>query len=152
MRRLCGWMGIMTLLVLAAPAAAAGDVMNRMMQGLGAEMARINEGIWREDFEAIAGAAAAIAEHPLPPLLQRLELLAQLGTAAPRFMAADDEMREAALALKEAAEGGRIDEVVSRYQPLQQRCVACHRWYRRDGPGAAERREIVTEWGGSDEQ
>lgn len=131
----------MTLLVLAAPASAGGDVMNKMMQGLGEEMARISEGIWREEFVTIAGAAQAIAEHPLPPLLQRLALLAQLGTAAPRFMAADDEMKEAALVLKVAADGQRIDEVVSRYQQLQQRCVACHSWYRHDGPGAIAGRQ-----------
>jgi cytochrome c556 len=129
-------------MILAAPVVAGEGPMNRMMQGLSENMARINEGIWREDFEAIAGAAEAIAEHPLPPLLQRLELLAQLGTDSSRFMKADKEMQGAALALKEAAGGRQVAEVVSRYQLLQQHCVECHSWYRQ-GRLAQDREKIT---------
>ncbi len=104
--------------------------MAEVMQGLGENMARINEGIWREEFVAVGLAAEGIAEHPLPPLLQRLELLAALGTDASQFMKADKALQAAALALKEAAGKRRMGEVMSAYQVLQQRCVACHTWYR----------------------
>lgn len=117
--------------------------MEKMMLELSANMARINEGIWRDEFAEVALAAEGIAEHPLPPLLQRLELLAELGADASRFMDADKEMKAAAMQIRQAAEERRIDEVISRYQVLQQRCVACHAWYR--DPSRAQQQNALDE-------
>jgi len=121
---------VMSLILPLGVTAAVDGAMGQIMKGLGENMARIGDGIWREDFTVVATGALGIAEHPLPPLWDRLELLAGLGTDATQFMKADEELKAAAMALKEAAGQQRIEEVMSSYQVLQQRCVACHTWYR----------------------
>lgn len=124
------WLIVTALLLVPLHAAAGDGPMEKMMQELSVNMARINEGLWREAFSEVAQAAEGIAEHPMPPLLQRLELLTELGTDAPRFMEADKALKAAAVAVTEAATRRDLGEVLSRYQVLQQRCITCHTWYR----------------------
>lgn len=104
--------------------------MQRIMQGMGEDMAQIADGIWREEYDKVAVAAERIAEHPMPSFLERLALLGRLGSDAPQFMKADEKVQAAALALKEAAGERSIEPVLNRYQALQQNCVSCHNWYR----------------------
>lgn len=118
------------LMLQSIPALAGNEPMKSMMQGLSRQMARVNEAIWRESYEEVAAAAEDIAKHPLPPVMDRLAMLAQIGTDASEFMQSYRALQASAVTLKEAARQERIEEVVSRYQILQQRCVACHSWYR----------------------
>lgn len=124
------WIAGAVLAMWVSPNMAANDAMNRIMLGLSEGMTQINAGIWRDDYRSVAAGATSIAEHPMPPLMQRLKLLAELGADSPAFMRADDAMRAAAQDLKEAAEEKRVDEVLVHYKQLHQRCVDCHRWYR----------------------
>ncbi|MFO7592516.1 MAG: hypothetical protein R6X15_00535 [Pseudomonadota bacterium] len=119
-----------------SPCVAASDAMKEIMLDLSDGMTQINAGIWREDYQGVAAGAASIAEHPMPPFLQRIKLLAELGGDSSAFMRADDAMREAALDLKKAAMSERTDEVLVNYKVLHQRCVDCHSWYR--GKSAAQ--------------
>lgn len=126
-------LSILLILALLLPARLmAGDSgpMQPIMQAMGENMARIAAGIWREDYDEVGAGAVLIAEHPLPPLLERLSLLSQLGSEAPHFMAADEDLKSAALALEKVARTKKLDAVMRQYHLLQQQCVACHRWYR----------------------
>ncbi len=136
MRQRLEWLVVTALLMTPVRVAAGDGPMEKMMQELSVNMARINEGIWREAFDEVAQGAEGIAEHPMPPLLQRLELLAELGTDASRFMKADKALKAAAVAVTEAAARRDLGEVLSRYQVLQQNCVACHTWYRKSAAPA----------------
>lgn len=124
------WVVGVVMAMWASPNMAANDAMKQIMLGLSEAMTRINAGIWREDFQKVAVGAESIADHPMPPLLQRLKLLAELGADSSDFMRADDGMRAVAQDLKEAAVEERIDEVQVQYKLLHQRCVDCHSWYR----------------------
>lgn len=104
--------------------------MQRIMQGMSTSMVQIADGIWREEYDKVAVAAQGIAEHPMPSFLERLALLGRLGSDAPQFMKADEKVQAAALALQEAAGERSMEQVLSRYQALQQNCVSCHSWYR----------------------
>lgn len=123
--------GVLLALFLPLGAQAAeGGPMRPIMEDMETNMARIAAGIWRESYGEVAQAASQIADHPMPPLLDRLALLAKLGSGAPRFMDADDAMKASALALKAAAEAGQLEQVLSHQQALQKQCVSCHSWYR----------------------
>jgi cytochrome c556 len=115
---------------LSTPAMAEPPQMRELMGALGERMGEIGEGIWREDFAAIAEAARYIAEHPKPPAAQRKRVISALGDDAPEFRAADKRVHTGSLALVEAAESGQMPAVVERYERLVEGCVACHARFR----------------------
>lgn len=139
------WIGLTVLLLSPAVSAAGNEAMGAIMQDLSRQMVRISEGIWHEDYPRVAQAAEAIVEHPLPPLMERLELLARMGTKASRFMQADEALQAAALALKEAAGQQDMEKVMQHYQVVQQRCVSCHSWYRNSEQGSTSNRKAENE-------
>lgn len=130
MRRQYSWLWMIVLMQISTPMMAEGGPMDEIMLGLSEEMTRIGAGIWAEEFSTIALAAEAIAEHPLPPLMQRLKLLADLGSNSSQFMAADKALKAAALEVVAAAKQEDLEAVLNRYQVVQQHCVDCHSWYR----------------------
>lgn len=139
MRQLSKWLTGAALFLPLVSVAAENGTMEEVMQRMGEEMTQISNGLWHEDYTAVAKAAENLARHPMPPLLERLSLLAQLGSDASQFMKQDKALQAAALALKEAAGQRHPDKVMDRYLVVVQRCVACHSWYRdsasRSAPG-----------------
>lgn len=130
MRLLLKWI-VLSAWLLPAFSRAGDGAMEEVMQRMAEEMTRISHGLWREDYSTVAEAAGNLVKHPMPPLLERLALLAQLGSDATQFMKADQALQSAAMELKAAAKQRRLDEVTVRYQTVQQRCVDCHSWYRK---------------------
>lgn len=113
------------------PAAAEEPAeMLDLMRELGQRMDRISDGIWREDYAAIAEAARYIANHPKPPMKQRKKIIGALGTDAPDFRAGDKRVHETALAVVEAAQEKRMAEVAAHFGRLTQSCVDCHANFR----------------------
>jgi len=121
---------LLLLMVPSSPVLAEASAMQRIMQAMAEEMNQIAAGIWREDYEQVRAAAQGVADHPLPSFTEKLALLSRLGGNAPRFMQADEAMQASALELVRAAETAQPEAVLLHYQRLQQRCIACHRWYR----------------------
>jgi cytochrome c556 len=104
--------------------------MQRIMQAMAGDMNQIAEGLWREDYALVRAGAQGVAEHPLPSFTEKLALLGRLGSDAPRFMEADEALQATALELVRVAATRQSEPVLRQYQRLQQRCIACHRWYR----------------------
>jgi len=112
------------------PAAAESETLQSLMRELGDRMGQISDGLWREDYPAVAEAAQYIASHPKPPLQQRKKIISALGADAAEFRAADKRVHDDALELVEAARTGQMPPVVARYQRLMDGCVACHTQFR----------------------
>ncbi len=101
-----------------------------IMEGLGQDMQQIVDGVSREDWARVEQAAMRIADHPRPPLSERLRILAFVGTDMGQFKSLDEDIH--ATARKLAAEGQRGDgpAVIATFAELQSKCLACHQLFR----------------------
>lgn len=101
---------IATLLAGACPQAWADDAGNakplalrKIMQDMGKNMQVITDGISREDWEMVARAAPLIADHPQPPLAEKMRILGFVGSDTGKFKGHDEKTHQAAQALEQAA-------------------------------------------------
>ncbi len=101
-----------------------------IMVGLGEDMAKLNMGLWLEDFGAVTTAATAIADHPHVSADERQRLQAILGKDFGSFAAADGAVHDQAVNLAKAATAKDLDLTVQRLAELQTGCVSCHTGFR----------------------
>ena len=114
-----------------------------IMQGLEGDLATLAHGIWVEDQEVVRQAARRIADHPKVLPTQAAALQTALGGDFPDFVAFDQEVHKAALALAEAAESRMVvSDVFDGYLRIQRGCLSCHLAFR------ARVSEAVTDEGG----
>jgi cytochrome c556 len=113
----------------AADAEGAPNLVE-IMQQLEADMARIGHGVWVEDFDSIAAAARAVADHPEVGPGERAEILGILGDRGAGFRQADMSVHDTAVELAERADAGDMAGVLAALSRLQQECVSCHIGYR----------------------
>ncbi len=100
------------------------------MQGLRDDTVRITDGLLTDDFEMIAEAAAAIANHPRIPAEDAQLVAAELGDEMPAFKALDTLVHDLAIEIGEAARSQDRDAVLSGYQQMFEGCLACHDAYK----------------------
>ena len=112
------------------PAGAEEFSLLQIMQQLGRDLNQISDGMWREDYAAIAAAAQSIAEHPQPPMAERSKIISGLGADAGRFRQGDQTVHDAAMAVKEAAGQENNEHVLKRYNDLVKGCMDCHTNFR----------------------
>ncbi|MCC7062160.1 MAG: cytochrome c [Planctomycetes bacterium] len=121
-----------------APAPAETDAqapkplaLRSIMKELGRNMQVITDGISREDWALIEKTAPRVADHPQPPMSERLRILAFAGTDAGRFKAYDGETNMAAEALAKGARAKDGEVTILAFQKLQSSCFNCHREFRK---------------------
>ncbi len=126
------------LLAGAYPLARAADAdkakplaLRKIMQDLGKDMQAITDGIAREDWVLVAKTAPRIANHPQPPMGERMRILAFVGSNAGSFKQYDKQTHLAASALGEAAVRSDGKAVISKFATLQGTCLACHQQFRK---------------------
>lgn len=105
--------------------------LRRIMQDLGKSMQVITDGISREDWELVAKTAPLIADHPQPPLVEKLRILSFVGADAGIFKGHDEKTHQAAQELRQAATRQDGLAVVAAFASLQNSCLACHRSFRK---------------------
>lgn len=105
--------------------------LRRIMRELGQDMQAATDGISREDWEQVAGAALRIADHRQPPLAERMRILGFVGSDAGRFRRFDEQTHQAAKDLEQAAGRGDGQAVVAAFAALQNSCLACHQNFRK---------------------
>ncbi len=105
--------------------------LRRIMQDLGKSMQVITDGISREDWELVAKTAPLIADHPQPPLVEKLRILNFVGADAEKFKGHDEKTHQAAQELRQAATHQDGPAVVAAFASLQNSCLACHRSFRK---------------------
>lgn len=105
--------------------------LRRIMQELGKNMQDVTAGISREDWALVASIAPRIADHPQPPISEKMRILSFVGTDMGRFKGYDGKTHQAARALEEAAAGGDGNSVIAAFANLQGSCLACHQSFRK---------------------
>jgi len=137
--------GKIALFVVAVIMAAAGSTawasengggaeplaLQMIMQEMGRNMQIVTDAISREDWELVAKAAPLIADHPQPPLAEKLRILSFAGTDAGRFKSLDGQTHQAAMELKEAAVEEDGIGAIAKFAALQTGCLACHQSFRK---------------------
>lgn len=102
-----------------------------IMQGLGKNMQAITDGISREDWMVIAKIAPLIAEHPQPPLTEKMRIMAFVGTDIGTFKGYDERTHQAARTIADAAVRRDGKAVIAAFASMQNSCLACHQSFRK---------------------
>ncbi|MEI6333918.1 MAG: cytochrome c [Methylococcaceae bacterium] len=105
--------------------------LRRIMQELGKDMQAITDSISHEDWQQVAKIAPLIAEHPQPPLGEKMRILAFIGTDASKFESHDEITHQTARALEQVAARNDGSGVISAFATLQNSCLACHQSFRK---------------------
>jgi len=105
--------------------------LKNIMRGLEGDLATLAHGIWVEDQEVVRQAASRIADHPKVIPTQMVAIQTALGSDFPGFVAHDQEVHEAALALAEAADSViAVSDAFDGYLRIQRGCLSCHMAFR----------------------
>lgn len=112
----------------AEPAKALA--LRSIMKELGSNMQVITDGISREDWALIEKTAPLIADHPQPPISEKLRIISFMGGDIGRFKGYDEGTHKTAEELKQAAGTKDGHSVISAFQRLQETCYGCHRQFR----------------------
>lgn len=105
--------------------------LRKIMQDMGKNMQAITDGISREDWDMVARVAPLIADHPQPPLTEKMRILSFVGSDAGKFRSYDEKTHQAAQALEQAAVRSDGKAVISSFATLQNSCLACHQSFRK---------------------
>lgn len=114
-----------------------------IMVGLQEDMRRLDRGLWTEDYDSIAVAARAVADHPTVPPEEFQLISGVLGDAMAGFREMDMNVHDRAVEIEEHARAGRLEDVLDTGARLRAGCVQCHTAYRqqlREGLAAGEPR------------
>ena len=101
-----------------------------LMVGLAQDMARINTGLWHEDYDLMEQGGAAIANHPKIPPEQIARIKKALGNEFKAFVQFDQTVHKTAAELAEAAADHDLPSVLDAYTRIRNGCVGCHPAYR----------------------
>lgn len=105
--------------------------LRKIMQDLGSNMQVITRAIASENWELVATTAPLIANHPRPPVAERMRILNFAGAEVGKFKGYDKQTHEAAKKLGEVALSSDGDAIITAFASLQSTCLACHRHFRK---------------------
>lgn len=105
--------------------------LRKIMQDMGKNMQAITDGVSREDWEMVARVAPLIADHPQPPLVEKVRILSFVGSDTSKFKSHDEKTHQAARELEQAAARSDGQSVISSFATLQNSCLACHQSFRK---------------------
>lgn len=119
----------------AGPVAEAADggkemALRRIMKDLGVSMQTAAHAISIEDWQLVEKTAPAIADHPQPPMPEKLRIMAFIGTDMGKFKGYDTKVHEAAGTLGAAAKAKDGAAVIAAFNSVQTACYGCHRDFR----------------------
>ncbi len=104
--------------------------LKKIMKDLGAGMQTVTDAIAREDWQLVEKAAPQIADHPQPPLGEKMRIIAFMGTDMGKFKGYDGEVHKSAETLGQAAKSKDGVAVIAAFQSIQTACYGCHRDFR----------------------
>ena len=119
-------------LACAATSAQAAEplALRKIMKDLGTHMQTATDGISREDWMLVEKTAPLIADHPQPPLTEKMRIMSFMGTNMGRFKAFDEQTHEAAYEMAQAAQAKDGQKVIASFQKVQSSCLGCHQSFR----------------------
>lgn len=101
-----------------------------IMKDLGKNMQIVTDGISREDWALVESTSHLIAEHPEPPLAEKVHIMGFMGTNMRKFKEFDGQTHDAANEMAKTAQEKNGQKVISAYQRLQSSCLDCHQAFR----------------------
>lgn len=102
-----------------------------IMMNLEQNLAALQAGIWRGDYQTINKAATALANHAKIPEREIKKIRAILGKEGLKgFVAADKTWHSKAKELARKAEAKKMEQIVNLTTEMVQRCASCHIKYR----------------------
>ncbi|EIM02948.1 cytochrome C [Rhodanobacter thiooxydans] len=112
------------------PDQATPLALTAIMRDLSKDMQGVTDGLAREDWPAVAQRATRIADHPQPPLAEKLRILAFMGKDAGHFRDYDRQSHDAAQQLAQAAQRQDGASAIAAFANLQGACLGCHQRFR----------------------
>lgn len=109
---------------------AALPTLFTLMLGLQGDMSRVSHGLWLEQYDSIAAAARAVANHPMVPPEEAEQIREVLGADMVRFKGFDQTVHDLAVHMAEAADARDMAGVLEADAALRDGCVACHTAFR----------------------
>lgn len=107
-----------------------GSDLKQIMQALRDDSVLILNGLLIADLDAVAHAAARIADHPKIPATQITLVAAELGEEMAAFKQYDTLVHDLSLAIRSAALEKNRNRAIADYQQMINACLACHYSYR----------------------
>lgn len=102
-----------------------------IMMNLEQNLAVVQAGIWRGDYQTISKAATALVNHAKIPKREIQKIRTILGEEGLKnFVAADEDWHNKAKELARKVEERKMEQIVNRTTELIQRCANCHMKYR----------------------
>lgn len=116
--------------VLPTTAPSAEETLKTIMQELRSNFVEVSDGFLLGDFQKVADAALAIAEHPrIPP--EQVDIVAnELGADMAVFRNFDVQVHEWSLEMYKAANKPDRNAAVQAYHGMVAACFACHAAFR----------------------
>lgn len=102
-----------------------------IMEALGENMQTITAAIAGEDWKTVVETAPLIADHPQPPLGEKIRIFAFIGTDVSAFKDHDGQTNQAAQHLGQAAASEDGEAVIAAFADLQLSCLSCHQRFRK---------------------
>ncbi|MCB1662679.1 MAG: cytochrome C [Pseudomonadales bacterium] len=102
-----------------------------IMQALGKNMQTVTDAISREDWALVTKTAPLIADHPQPPLKEKMRILSFAGADMRKFKLFDTNTHQAAKEMEAFAREQDGKAVILTFATLQNSCLACHQRFRK---------------------
>ncbi|WP_246540081.1 cytochrome c [sulfur-oxidizing endosymbiont of Gigantopelta aegis] len=122
--------GLSVLLVSSHSVASEPLALQKIMADIGSNMERIVHGIAREDWMLVEQAADKVANHPTPPMTDKVRILSYVGTDMATFKSLDSKTHDSAIVLGQEAAKKDGAKVIAQFADLQNTCLACHQRFR----------------------
>lgn len=117
-------------LTMANAQAAEPLELQKVMKDLGKNMQLITDAISREDWVLVESTSPLIADHPQPPVSEKLRIMSFMGSNMGKFKDFDLQTHEAASEMAAAAKEKDGQKVISAFQKTQLSCLGCHQSFR----------------------
>lgn len=105
--------------------------LRNIMQKLSKNMQIVTDAISIEDWEQVAETAPQIANHPQPPIVEKMRILRFAGSNVSKFKSFDEQTHQAAKELEKIAIKKNGKGVIAQFATLQESCLACHQSFRK---------------------
>lgn len=126
---------MIVLIITAAGGATGADAdgdgvvplaLRAIMDELNRNMRAVTDAVSLENWEQAAITALRIADHPQPPMMEKLRILSFAGSDVRKFKNFNSQTRLAATHLEEVAGKADGQAVIAAFAALQSSCLDCH--------------------------
>ncbi len=100
--------------------------LRKIMQGMDKNMHIMADAISQKDWPLVERIAPLIADHRQPPFIEKMRIMAFVGTSISKYKAYDGSVAEHAQAVGKAAKSNDVQGAELMYRTLQASCDSCH--------------------------